>query len=58
MLNCTLNAADKFIQRTGHAAIIVSCGRLSNWTLNLARIHNQLHFAEGKFILANGTIFF
>jgi len=38
--------------------LLVSCGRLSNWTLNLARIHTQLSFAEGKFILANGMIFF
>lgn len=51
------NAADRFTQRAGHTAIIVSCCRLSNWALNLARIHTQLCFAEGKFILANGTIF-
>lgn len=53
-----LDAADKFIQRIGHAAIIVSCGKLGNWTLHLARIHTQLRFAEGELILANGMIFF
>lgn len=52
-----LNAADKFIQRTGHAAIMVSGGRLSNWALPLTRIQTQLRFAEGKLILANGMIF-
>lgn len=51
------NAAERFTQGAGHTAIIASCCRLSNWALNRARIHTQLCFTEGKFILANGMIF-